>query len=185
MLGAYVKEEYLISLENIDNTFFLDKMRKTYKGIYTQFSLVQLLSRVRLFVTPWIIACQASYPSPAPGVYSNSRQWVGDAIQPSHPLLSPSPPAPNPTLIDIKNRCTCFLITKSCLILYNTTDSISLLCPWDFPGKNFGMGCHLLLQGIFPIQGSNPHLGHWQMDPLSSFQFSRSVTSDSFRPHGL
>ena len=34
----------------------------------------------------------------------------------------------------------------------------SLLCPWDFPGKNTGMGCHFLLQGIFPIQGSNPGL---------------------------
>jgi len=25
-----------------------------------------------------------------------------------------------------------------------------LLCPWDFPGKNTGVGCHCLLQGIFP-----------------------------------
>ena len=24
-----------------------------------------------------------------------------------------------------------------------------LLCPWDFPGKNAGVGCHVLLQGIF------------------------------------
>ena len=31
-----------------------------------------------------------------------------------------------------------------------------LLCPWDSPGKNPGEGCHLLLQGIFLIQGSNP-----------------------------
>ena len=30
----------------------------------------------------------------------------------------------------------------------------SLLCPWDFPGKNTGVGCHFLLQGIFPTQGS-------------------------------
>ena len=29
------------------------------------------------------------------------------------------------------------------------------LCPWDSPGKNTGMGCHALLQGIFPTQGSN------------------------------
>ena len=35
-----------------------------------------------------------------------------------------------------------------------------LLCPWNFPGKNFGMGCHFLLQGIFLIQGLNPHLLH-------------------------
>ncbi|MGE2757601.1 hypothetical protein, partial [Escherichia coli] len=41
-----------------------------------------------------------------------------------------------------------------------------LLCPWDFPGKNTGVGCHFLLQGIFPTQGSNPHLLHWQVDSL-------------------
>ena len=33
-----------------------------------------------------------------------------------------------------------------------------LLCPWNFPGKNTGAGCHFLLQGIFPTQGWIPHL---------------------------
>ena len=33
-----------------------------------------------------------------------------------------------------------------------------VLCPWDSPGKNTGVGCHFLLQGIFPTQGSNPGL---------------------------
>ena len=41
-----------------------------------------------------------------------------------------------------------------------------LLCPWDFPGKNTGVGCHFLLQGIFPTQGSNPCLLHWEVDSL-------------------
>ena len=44
-----------------------------------------------------------------------------------------------------------------------------LLCPWDSPGKITGVGCHLLLQGIFPTQGLNPHLLHflhWQADSL-------------------
>ena len=27
--------------------------------------------------------------------------------------------------------------------------------PWTFPGKNTGVGCHFLLQGIFPTQDSN------------------------------
>ena len=31
-----------------------------------------------------------------------------------------------------------------------------VLCPWESPGKNTGMDCHALLQGIFPTQGSNP-----------------------------
>ena len=35
-----------------------------------------------------------------------------------------------------------------------------LLCPWDSPGKNTGVGRHAFLQGIFPTQGSNPGLLH-------------------------
>ena len=35
-----------------------------------------------------------------------------------------------------------------------------LLRPWDSPGKNTGAGCHSLLQGIFPTQGSNLDLPH-------------------------
>ena len=35
-----------------------------------------------------------------------------------------------------------------------------LLRPWDSPGKNTGVGCHSLLQEIFPTQGLNPGLLH-------------------------
>ena len=38
--------------------------------------------------------------------------------------------------------------------------STRLLHPWDFLGKSTGVGCHFLLQGIFPTQGSNPGLLH-------------------------
>ena len=44
-----------------------------------------------------------------------------------------------------------------------------LLCPQNFPGKITGVGCHVLLQGIFPIQGSNLSLLsllYWQADAL-------------------
>ena len=33
-----------------------------------------------------------------------------------------------------------------------------LLCQWNFPGNNTGVGCHFFLQGIFPTQVSNPGL---------------------------
>ena len=33
-----------------------------------------------------------------------------------------------------------------------------VFCPWDSPGKNTGVGCHALLQGIFLTQGSKPCL---------------------------
>ena len=35
-----------------------------------------------------------------------------------------------------------------------------LLCPWDSPGKNTGVGSHSLLQGVFPTQGSNQGVLH-------------------------
>ena len=44
-----------------------------------------------------------------------------------------------------------------------------LLCPWESPGKNTGVGCHFPFQGIFLIQGSNLSLLcllHWQVDSL-------------------
>ena len=58
-------------------------------------SSVQLPSHVQLFATPWTAACQASpshhlLPELA---HQTHVRWVSDAIQPSHPLSSPSPPA--------------------------------------------------------------------------------------------
>ena len=52
---------------------------------------------------------------------------------------------------------------RVCLAVSVRSDSLQpyglwpdrLLCPWDSPGKNTGVGCHALLQGIFPTQGSN------------------------------
>ena len=55
---------------------------------------------------------------------------------------------------------------------------------WDSPGKNNGMGCHSLLQGIFPTQQLNPglpncrqilyHLSH-QESPLNKCQLTRKL----------
>ena len=45
-----------------------------------------------------------------------------------------------------------------------------LLCPWDSPGKNIGVGCHALLQGIFLTQEWNPCLvclRHWRGGSVS------------------
>ena len=45
---------------------------------------------------------------------------------------------------------------------------LQLLCPWDFPGKNAGVGCHFLLQGIFLTQGLSPLSPALQADSLPS-----------------
>ena len=60
-----------------------------------------------------------------------------------------------------KHHVLC-VVTQLCLILCNP---MSYSAPGssvhgDSPGKNTGVGCHFLPQGIFPTQGSNPGLPH-------------------------
>ena len=55
---------------------------------------------------------------------------------------------------------------QSRLTLRDPTDlPAGLVCPWDFPGKNTGVGCHFLLQRIFPTPCLLCLL-HWQADSL-------------------
>ena len=48
----------------------------------------------------------------------------------------------------------CYLVTKSCPTLCNPVDHNPPGYPWDSPGKNTRVGCHFLLQGVFPTHGS-------------------------------
>ena len=53
----------------------------------------------------------------------------------------------------------------SCSVMSNSLQPRGLqptriLHPWDFPGKSTGVGCHFLLQRIFPTSGLNPGLPH-------------------------
>ena len=52
------------------------------------------------------------------------------------------------------------------LLATPVTAASRFLCPWDFPGKNTGLGCNVPLQEIFLTQGLNLHLLHWQVDSL-------------------
>ena len=56
---------------------------------------VQSLSSVQLIVTLWTQHARPPCLSPTPEFTQTHVQWAGDAIQPSHPLSSPSPPALN------------------------------------------------------------------------------------------
>ena len=58
----------------------------------------------------------------------------------SGPLLSEI------THLSTKALCVCAKSLQSCPTLWN--------CPWDSLGKDTRVGCHALLQGIFPTQGS-------------------------------
>ena len=59
----------------------------------------------------------------------------------------------------IFSLCVCS-VTQSCLTLRNSLDCSlpDFSVHGIFQAKNTGIGCHFLLQGIFPTQGSNPSL---------------------------
>ena len=72
-------------------------------------------------------------------------------------------------------------VTQSCPILCDPMD-YSLpgsSCLWDFTGNNTGVGCHFLLQGIFPTQGSNPGLPHCRQMLLPSEPPGKSLLLSS------
>ena len=58
-----------------------------------------------------------------------------------------------------------FMVRPSfCILLFCITRGLlatRLLSPWNFPGKNTGIGCHFLLLGIFLTQEFNPGLLHF------------------------
>ena len=117
----------------------------------------EMLARVRGPGCPGGVWCPAGH-----------RRWG---------LPSATPQATNPPwesvflltsqLDTISNLQRSSLVAQSCLTLQpHGLWPARLFCPWDFPGKNTGVGCHFLLQGIFPTQGLNLRLLHWQADSL-------------------
>ena len=137
---------------------------------------VKSLSRDQLFATPWTTASQA----PPPMGFSRQEYWSGVPL--------PSPRFRNNNFKRKKVAFFGFWYVLFCafvwggrilfvLILGNESEQVScsvmsdssqlhglqpsrLLCPWDSPGKNTGVGCHFLLQGIFSTQGSKSGLLH-------------------------
>ena len=70
-------------------------------------------------------------------------------------------------IINLYQYCYCCLVAKSCpaILWPHGLQPARLLCPWDVPGKNNGVSCHFLLQGIFLTQGLNTHLLHCRQIP--------------------
>ena len=93
-------------------------------------------------------------------IWGPSREQVTPLMFPCHPSHRHTSPRCT-FLVGLSQGCAVFcLVTQSCLTL---CDPMNCSPPGssvhgDSPGKNTGVGCHALLQGIFPTQGSNPGL---------------------------
>ena len=86
--------------------------------------VVQSLNCVQLFETPWTAVHQASPPFT---ISQNLLKFMSvESMMPFNHL--------------IPCRVSLFYDSMDC--------TTRLFCPWDFPGKNTGVSCHFLLQGI-------------------------------------
>ena len=94
----------------------------------------------------------------------NQRQYLHDLYtEPSLTLV---------TIIWYHKGCVCVCVCV-CVCMLSHVQLFATpwpaAYPWNFPGKDTRVGCHFLLQGIFPTQGLNLHLLcvlHWQVDSL-------------------
>ena len=121
----------------------------------------QSLSCVRLFAT-------TDHQTPLSMGFSRQEYWSGLPFPPPRDLPNPGAEPASPAYPALAGR---FFTTEPpvpCLV----AQSCPALCDLmgcsppgssvhrDSPGKNTGVGCQALLQGIFPTQGLNPGLSH-------------------------
>ena len=100
-------------------------------------------------------------PFTSPGAFPSSGIEPGCSVMQTDYLLPESPVS-----LYIYIYASAQLLQSCPTLLPPGLEPARLLYPWDPPGKNTGVGCHFLLQGIFLTQGSNPQLLHWQADSL-------------------
>ena len=131
------------------------------------------------FATPWNVACWAPLSMEFPRQeYLSGLPFLppGDLPNPGMEPLSPAlagelftteqPGFPEPDFSSMKVFSFSFPEVKwshsvmSDSLRPHRLKPARILCPWDFPGKNTGVGCYFLLQEIFPTQGLNPGIPH-------------------------
>ena len=130
-------------------------------GKHHQFSSVQSLSRVQLFATPWIAACQASLS--ITNSWGSLRFTFIESVMPSSQLILGRPllllPPSPPSIRVFSNESTLRMRwPKYCSVVSNSLQTHGLYSPWNSPGQNTGVGSLSLLRGIFPTQLLNPGL---------------------------
>ena len=104
--------------------------------------LLSCFSRVRLCATPWTAAYQAS---PSMG-FSRQEHWSGL-------------PFPSPMHESEKWKWSRSVVSDS--HQPHGLQPTRLLCPWAFPGKSTGVGCHCLLQETILINVYTS-VGNWE-----------------------
>ena len=126
-------------------------------------SLLKLMFIESVMPSNHLILCHPFplLPSPFPSikVFSNESAFCIRWLKHWNFSFSISPSNEYSGLISFVCVCVSHSVVLNSLQTHGLQPT-RLLCPWDFPGKDTGVGCHFLLQGIFPTHGLNPGLLH-------------------------
>ena len=106
--------------------------------------------------TPWQQAGALMEESPVNGLDTRQLQPSTDAS----PMPGRTGNFHSAWLVHSRNLCAVLRSVVSGSLRPQGLWPAKLLCPWDSPGKDTGVGKHSLLQGIFLVQESNPGLLH-------------------------
>ena len=163
--------------------------------LISHFNLVQLLSIVQLFATPWTAAHQASLSITNSQSLQTHVHWVGNAIQPSHPLSSPSPRPIFPSIRVFSNESAlCIRWPKYWSFSFNISSSsehpglISFGMDWLYllavQGALKSLHQHysskasiLLCSALFIVQLSHPYMTTGKTIALTRRTFANKVMS--------
>ena len=150
-----------------------------YMHIYTRTCVLSHFSCVWLCATPWTAACQAPlsigfsrqaywsgllchppWDIPNPGIkpVSHRSPMLGRGV--SLPIVPPGKPYVyiySLCLVPAQNLTFITYLIESRSVMSSSLWPHGVYIPWNSPGKNTGVGCHVLLQGIFLTQELNPH----------------------------
>ena len=118
------------------------------------------------------------FPSPGnpPNPGANPRVW--SLLHRQADSVPPAPPGKSNMFWCILSHC----VTQACLTLWDPwTTTFQTPLSKSFPRKNAGIVCPCLLQGVFPTQGSNLCLLHWQVNSLPLSPLRWYVNSSNSR----
>ena len=120
--------------------------------------------------------------------------WLGARLQQKTPLTVlcqciVSYTACNIKLYHIRSACGLSRSVMSNSLQPHELEPTRLLCPWNFPGKNSGVGFHFLFHGVFfPIEGSNLRLLqllHWQRGSLPLSHLGSPISGLTCTKYGI
>ena len=108
------------------------------------------------FSCVWLLGLYVAHQAPLSMGFFRQEYWNGLPCPPPGDLPNPGVKCTSLTAPALSGG----FFTISTIDLVVVCKPTRLFCPWDSPGKNTGVGCLSILQGIFLTQGSKPGLLH-------------------------